>query len=123
MESSKSEISGSFERLASELTRFDPGMNNIVESARKKIDHQINILTERAYKLQRSRDEILRNQVKRACMNIYPGGEPQERVFNVVQYLVLYGLRFVDDVMSVTDLDSARESDADNRKAQTRVCS
>ena len=42
--------------------------------------------------------------MKRACMNIYPNGKPQERVFNIMQYLVLYGLGFVDDVMSVMDL-------------------
>jgi bacillithiol biosynthesis cysteine-adding enzyme BshC len=105
LESSKLEISDMFGKLASELTRFDPGMKNIVESTRKKIDHQINILEQRAYKTQRSRNEILRNQVKRACMNIHPDGKPQERVFNIVQYLVSYGLGFIDDVMSAIDFE------------------
>jgi len=104
LESSRWEIKNVFERLASDLTKFDPGLKNTVESTRKKVDHQINILKERAYKAQRSRDDILRNQIKRACMNIYPDGKPQERVFNVVQYLVLYGLQFLDDIMSAMHL-------------------
>jgi uncharacterized protein YllA (UPF0747 family) len=104
LESSKSEMSNIFERLASDLAEFDPGLKSIIESVRRKIDHQINILEGRAYKAQRSRDDILRNQIKRACMNIYPDGKPQERVFNIVQYLVLHGLQFVDDVLSVIDL-------------------
>ena len=99
--SSRSEINDVFERLAVHLTEFDPGLKSIAESSRRKIDHQINILEEKAYKAQRSRDETLRDQMKRACMNIYPNGKPQERVFNIMQYLVLYGLGFVDDVMSV----------------------
>jgi bacillithiol biosynthesis cysteine-adding enzyme BshC len=104
LESSKSEINDIFEKLASDLTRFDPSMKNIVQSTKRRIDHQINVLEEKAYKAQRSRDDILRNQIKRACMNVYPDGRPQERVFNIVQYLVLYGLQFVDDVLSVIDL-------------------
>ena len=104
LESSRSEMNDLFERLASDLTEFDPGLKNIVESTRRKVDHQINILEEKTYQAQRSRDEILRSQIKRACMNIYPDGKPQERVFNIVQYLVSYGLRFVEDVLSVIDL-------------------
>jgi len=104
LESSKSEISSVLERLALELTAFDPNMKNMVESTKRKIDHQINVLAEKAYKVQRTRDEILRDQMKRACMNIHPDGKPQERVFNIVQYLVLYGLQILDDIISAMEL-------------------
>ena len=104
LESSKSEISGVLERLALELTAFDPNMKNMVESAKRKIDHQINVLAERAYKVQRTRDEMLRDQIKRACMNVYPDGKPQERVFNIVQYLILHGLQILDDIISAMQL-------------------
>jgi bacillithiol biosynthesis cysteine-adding enzyme BshC len=119
LKSSRSEIDDVLKRLASDLTGFDPGLKNIAESTKRKVDHQINILEEKAYKAQRSRDEILRSQVKRACMNIYPGGKPQDRVFNIVQYLVLYGLRFVDDVLSAIDMDSAKGGNTDDWGAQT----
>jgi len=104
LQSSNSEIRGTLERLSNGLMQFDPGLKNVVESAEKRIDHQLNILVERAYKIQRSRNDILRNQVKRACMNIYPDGKPQERTFNIVQYLVLYGLQFVDELLSTMEL-------------------
>jgi bacillithiol biosynthesis cysteine-adding enzyme BshC len=100
LESSESELNGIFERLASDLIAFDPNMENIVESAKRKVDHQVNILKQKAYQSQRSRSDILRNQIKRACMNVYPDGKPQERVFNILQYLVYYGLGFLDDIMS-----------------------
>jgi bacillithiol biosynthesis cysteine-adding enzyme BshC len=101
IESSRSEIESVFEKLSSELIHIDPNIENVTESARKKIDQQINILRERAYQLQRSRDDIIRNQIKRACMNIYPDDKPQERVFNVVQYLVLYGTDLLNEIMTV----------------------
>jgi bacillithiol biosynthesis cysteine-adding enzyme BshC len=104
LESSRSEINGAFERLAADLTEFDPGLKNIVESVKRKVDHQINILGDKAYKAQRSRNETLRDQIKRGCMNIYPDGKPQERTFNILQYLVLYGLGFLDDLMSAMEL-------------------
>lgn len=100
IEFSRSEIEAIFEKLSSELVKIDPNMENITESARKKIDQQINTLKDRAYQFQRSRDDIIRNQIKRACMNIYPDSKPQERVFNVVQYMVLYGTNFLDELMS-----------------------
>lgn len=103
LESSRSEIEATFEKLSSELIQIDPNLENVTESVRKKIDQQINILREKAYQLQRSRDEIMRSQIKRACMNIYPDSKPQERVFNVVQYLVLYGMNFLDELTSVID--------------------
>ena len=104
LESSHSEIRNTLEKLSTGLVKFDPGLKNIVESSEKRIDHQLNILAERAYKIQRSRNDILRSQVKRACMNVYPDGKPQEREFNIVQYLVLYGLRFVDELFSAVEL-------------------
>ncbi|MFC1716439.1 bacillithiol biosynthesis cysteine-adding enzyme BshC [Candidatus Poribacteria bacterium] len=104
LESSKSKMEGIFEELSAELTEFDPGLKNMVESTRRKVDHQVNILAERAYKAQRSRDDVLRNQIKRACMNVYPDGKPQERMFNIVQYLVLYGPQFLDDVMATIEI-------------------
>jgi len=101
LETSKSEIDQTFHKLTVKLNEFDPNMRNFVESTRKKIDYQINILGERAYKIQRDRDDILKDQIKRSCMNIFPEGKPQERVFNIIQYFVLYGLNFIDDLMSV----------------------
>ncbi len=105
IESSKSEAGKIFERLTKELSNFDPDLKNISESVRRKVDHQFSILKEKAYQAQRSRDEITRNQIKRACINIYPDSKPQERVFNVVQYLVLYGLQFIENVMSAIELN------------------
>ena len=104
LKTSRSEINSIFDRLAVKLAEFDPGLKNVAESTKKRVDHQVNILGERAYKAQRSRDDILRNQIKRACMNICPDGKPQERVFNLVQYLVLYGPQFMDDLMSTIEL-------------------
>ncbi len=105
IESSRSEVERIFEKLTKELSNFDPDLKNISESVRRKVDHQFSILKEKAYQAQRSRDEITRNQIKRACVNIYPDGKPQERVFNIVQYLVLYGLEFIESIMSVIKLN------------------
>lgn len=104
LESSKRDINDIFGELSTELAEFDSGLKNIVESTKKKVDHQINILEQRAYKAQRSRDDILRSQIKRACMNVYPDSKPQERIFNVMQYLAFYGLQFLDNVMSSIEI-------------------
>jgi bacillithiol synthase len=105
IESSRSSIERVFQSLSSELSHIDPNLANIVESARKKVDLQVNILKDKAYQSQRGRDEVTRNQIKRACMNIFPEGEPQERMFNIVQYLVLYNTQLLDEIMSAIIID------------------
>lgn len=104
IESSRYEVELIFDKLVKELSNFDPDMKNISESVKKKVEYQLSILKEKAYQVKRSRDEITRNQIKRACINIYPDGKPQERVFNIVQYLVLYGLRLIEDIISAVKI-------------------
>ncbi len=89
-----------FDKLIKELSNFDPDLKNISESVKKKIEHQLSILREKAYQVKIRRDEVTRNQIKRACVNIFPDSKPQERVFNIVQYLVLYGLQIIESIMS-----------------------
>lgn len=108
IESSRSNIAKIFQSLSCELSSIDPNLANIVESARKKTDLQISILKDKAYQSQRGRDEVTRSQVKRACMNVFPDGKPQERVFNIVQYLTLYGKKFIDDLMSVISIEDTK---------------
>jgi bacillithiol biosynthesis cysteine-adding enzyme BshC len=110
IEPSRSEIEGILKELSSQLFEIDTNLGNVAESIRKKIDQQINILKDKAYQIQRSRDDTMRNQIKRACMNIYPDGKPQERTFNIVQYLVLYGTQFLDEIESVIALDDIRHT-------------
>lgn len=98
IESIKSKIAGMFKELSADLKKVDPNMVNIVESTAIKIYHQIDQLKEKTYQMQRNRDEITKRQVKRACMNIYPLGKHQERVFNIVQYLVLHGMNFLNEL-------------------------
>lgn len=110
IEPSRVDVEMILKNLSSKLSEIDPNLGNISESIRKKIDQQINSLKEKAYQTQRSHDDTMRNQIKRACMNIYPDGKPQERTFNIVQYLVLYGMGFIDEIMSAVDLDDARHT-------------
>jgi bacillithiol biosynthesis cysteine-adding enzyme BshC len=105
IESSRLCLEKVFKSLSSELSNIDPNLANIVESARKKVDLQVNILKDKAYQSQRGRDEVTRSQIKRACMNVFPEGEPQERVFNIVQYLVLYSTQLLDEIMSAIIID------------------
>jgi len=110
IESSRSSIEKIFQSLSVELSSIDPNLANIVESARKKTDLQISILKDKAYQSQRGREEVTRNQIKRACMNVFPEGKPQERVFNIVQYLNLYGTKFLDDLMSIISIEDIGHS-------------
>ncbi len=110
IEPARSEIERIINDLSSQLSDIDPNLQNITESVRKKIAQQINFLKDKAYQIQRSRDDTIRHQIKRACMNIYPDGKQQERTFNIIQYLILYGVGFIDEIMSAIDVDDVRHA-------------
>lgn len=96
--SARSRIGSILKELSTDLKKVDPNVVNVVESTVMKIYHQIDQLKEKTYQMQRTRDEITKRQVKRACMNIYPYGKHQERVFNIVQYLVLHGKGLLNEL-------------------------
>ena len=48
----------------------------------------------------KKRNEIVMQQLEKARRSLFPRGKPQERVYNVLQYLVRYGPAFLDDALA-----------------------
>ncbi|MEW5800242.1 MAG: bacillithiol biosynthesis cysteine-adding enzyme BshC [Bacteroidota bacterium] len=77
------------------IQQIDPTLNGTIDSTLQKFHQQLDVLKQKTQKAQQQKEEISLKQIKKAAMNVFPGGNFQEREFSVVQYLNKYGPDFV----------------------------
>jgi bacillithiol biosynthesis cysteine-adding enzyme BshC len=85
-----------FEGLKPEVTAFEPTLRDSLDLARGKMNRQLKFLEEKILKAAASRNETALRQVHTAGLSLYPGRHLQERVFNIVPYLIKYGYGLMD---------------------------
>jgi bacillithiol biosynthesis cysteine-adding enzyme BshC len=96
-------LSKSFKGLGDELIQIDPSLKGALETSQKKILYQLGKLKHGLYEGEKKRNEILVRQIERTSNHLYPNGRLQERVFNIVHYLVRYGTNFLSRIEKEID--------------------
>jgi bacillithiol biosynthesis cysteine-adding enzyme BshC len=84
---------GALEEAAVEV---DQTMRKAVQSARNTALAGLSQLEKRLVSHLKKRNDIVLQQLAKARNNLFPDGQPQERMFNVIPYLARYGTRFLD---------------------------
>jgi len=92
-----------YERLQNAATGIDPTLKKSVQSTRNSALADLAELEKRIVAHLKKQNEIVVQQVGKARNSIYPGGQPQERMFTVAPYLIRYGMGLLDAA-----LDAAR---------------
>jgi len=77
--------------LESEVSEFDPGVSRVVRKIHGRIDRDLNYLKRRVANAIDEAAGVGRRQLSKLFANTYPKELPQERVYNVLHYLVKYG--------------------------------
>ncbi|WP_082651929.1 bacillithiol biosynthesis cysteine-adding enzyme BshC [Gorillibacterium timonense] len=73
------------------VSSINPGMAKLASVNLMKIMEQVEFLEARSTEAYRSQFDASIRQWDRIGMSLYPGGKPQERVYNLLAYLVKYG--------------------------------
>lgn len=92
-----------YQRLETAATGIDPTLRKPVQSALNAALAGTGDIEKRIVSHLKQADEVLVQQVAKARHNLYPLGKPQERVLNLLQYLVRYGPAFVDQVLNAAE--------------------
>ena len=87
----REEIARILEGLKGELSKLDPQLERPCEAARAKIAKVLDQLEDKAAKAQREREPHLKEQIHRAASYLFPLGQPQERVLNIMEFLIRHG--------------------------------
>ena len=89
--SKREEIARILDELKGYLSRIDPALRRPCEATEAKIAKVLQQLEAKAAKAQREREPFLQEQIYRAANYLFPLGEPQERVLNVMEFLIRHG--------------------------------
>jgi bacillithiol biosynthesis cysteine-adding enzyme BshC len=88
------------ERLAAAVRSVDPTLEGAVRSTLGRISHDLESLHAKIIQAAKRKDDTLRRQFLRTRAQIFPGGEPQERVLGFLTFLNRYGPAFVDRLLA-----------------------
>ena len=94
-----------FSALAAEIAAFEPTLKNSAALARGKTAQQLDFLEKKILGAAKKRSEIAVRQLGTAVDNLYPNRSLQERVFNIVPYLLKYGAAFMDTLERAVEID------------------
>ncbi len=96
-------VQAEFARLEREVMAIDPTLKKAIAAQRNSQLGGIADVEKRLVSHLKKQSEILVQQVTKARNHLFPLGRPQERVFNVVPYLIRYGTSFVDSALATAD--------------------
>lgn len=93
------------ELLEESLTKSEPTLAINAANRRKKIMWHIGALRKKFHKAEISKHEIVNRRLENLFNSLLPDGVLQERNINVITFLNLYGLNFIDWIFQATDSD------------------
>ncbi len=91
--------------LKKDIRTLDPTLGDSVDSAKGRMIQQLGFLEKKIAQAARKRSETAIGQLDKAVLNLYPGRHLQERVFNIVPYLIKYGYGFMDKLDQAIDIE------------------
>ena len=92
--------------LKAEILSFDTSLAPSVELAMGRMTQQLDFMQKKVQQAARKRNDIAVQQLRKAVESLYPYQRLQERVFNIVPYLIKYGSVFIDQLDQAIDIDA-----------------
>jgi uncharacterized protein YllA (UPF0747 family) len=101
----RDQLERDYAALKSEILAFDSGLAESVDLAKGKMNQQLNFLEKKVRQAATKRNDIAVQQLHKAVDNLFPNRHLQERVFNIVPYLIKYGAAFIDQLDQAIAID------------------
>lgn len=92
-------------QLLDAAREIDPTLKGPVTHARNTAFKELDEVEKKIVQAVKRQDEIALEQLEKAQVHFFPGGKPQERVLNVLYYLVRYGPDFLPAVSERCSVD------------------
>ncbi len=91
-------VGRALDRVESAALDFDRGARSAVGAGKASVFRGIDDLESRLEGRVKEANEVMRQQLEKAAVNLAPNGAPQERMLNVHPFLVRYGDPLLDAV-------------------------
>jgi uncharacterized protein YllA (UPF0747 family) len=94
------------EQLQELVMHLDPDDHGLLQTADKslrKVDMEIGNLEKKVLQAHRKKNRQVERQLRRIALSLFPGGEPQERVYPLTWFISKYGPGIVDRLYEAID--------------------
>ncbi len=88
------------------VSEFDPTLADFVKNSGGRIEGQIEGMEKKILQAFKKRNEIIRQQLKKAGNSLYPNNTLQERSLSVLPYLFKHGPGFIDQIYEAMDISN-----------------
>lgn len=101
-----SHLGQDLQSIKKEIMGFDPTLEKSVDLASRRMDQQMKFLEEKILRAAKKRNKTVTQQLQKAKNNLYPGNRLQERVLNIVPFLIKYDYVFLDKLYQAIDMEN-----------------
>ena len=88
------------------LAEVDPTLINAIQKTAQRIDSGIEQIMGKIINAMKQGEAIEMNQVKRALLFIFPENNYQERVINIIYFLIKYGPDLISNLYNELPVDT-----------------
>jgi bacillithiol synthase len=104
----REQLSEGYARLVENAIKIDPTLQVPLERARNAGHQQLTEMDKKIVRHLKRRNAVELDQLRRASTNLFPRGEPQERVIGILAYYARYGPAILDVVADQIDFTFER---------------
>lgn len=100
----KEEFREEYRNLIDKISKIDKNLEELGKNNLERIIGQVEYLEDKTKQFHQKNNKILLRQFKKLRNNLLPQDKLQERVFNIMPYLIKYGTGFIDELVDYFDL-------------------
>ena len=91
--------------LDKDLVQSEPTLSANLENRRKKVQWHLDALRKKYHKAEMLKNNVVHKRINALFEEVLPNDNLQERALNVINFLNLYGLNFIDWIYQTIDFD------------------
>jgi len=99
-------IAHELDDIGVEVVKFDSTLSDVVSGAKGKVQHQMSLLEKKIIQSYKKSNDIITQHIDKLHNHVYPDNSLQERVLNVLPYLLKYGFGFIDRLYEAMDISN-----------------
>lgn len=106
----REQLTAGYGRLVEAAVEIDPTLQGPLESARNAGHKLLSDMDRKIVRHLKRRNAVELEQLRRAAANLYPQGQPQERVIGIATYYARYGPAILDAIAEQIDFSFDRSA-------------
>lgn len=103
LEALRAAVAAGLRSVESAALARDPGSQGVVGRGKRAIFQGIEVLERKLGDRVKDQHQLMRQQLEKVAVHMYPGGDPQERILNIYPYVIRYGESLLEAVYERAD--------------------